>query len=263
MSPLRRRLYVTLERLVRPMTNTFIAVAPQIACEALELRVARAGAVVVVQDAVEFDRVPRVPDPQIRVGLGIPADVPLVGTVGRLDAQKAPLDFVRMAAAVADSHPNARFIWVGEGELLDAARAEARQLGVDIMFTGFRRDAPRIASCFDVYVVSSLYEGLGIALSEAQVSGRPAVATAVNGVVDIVIPGSTGLLAPPSDPKALARNVVWLLDHPEAARRMGETARVRALDLFEPAAMCTRIELVYSQLLGLPGPSSVDRVSDF
>jgi glycosyltransferase involved in cell wall biosynthesis len=247
----RRRLYVTLERVVRPMTDAFIAVAPQIAREALELRLARPGAVAVVPDAVELDKIPSGPDSQIRAELGIPADAPVVGTVGRLDFQKAPLDFVRMAASVAASHRDARFIWVGEGKLREEAEAEARRLGVDVMFTGFRRDAPRIASCFDVYVVSSLYEGLGIALSEAQASARPAAATAVNGVVDIVIPGLTGLLAPPADPEALSRSVVWLLDNPEAARRMGEVARARALALFEPAVMCALIEQVYSRLLGL------------
>jgi glycosyltransferase involved in cell wall biosynthesis len=254
MGRLRRWLYVTLERLVRPMTDAFIAVAPQIAREALERRLVRPGAVTVVPDAVELDKIPPEPDLQIKAELGIPEDVPVVGTVGRLDFQKAPLDFVRMAASVAASYPQGQFIWVGEGKLLQDARAEARRLGVDIMFTGFRGDAPRIASCFDVYVVSSLYEGLGIALSEAQASGRPAAATAVNGVVDIVVPGVTGLLAPPADPEALSRIVVWLLDHPEAASRMGAAARARAHVLFEPARMCALIEQVYSRLLGLREP---------
>jgi glycosyltransferase involved in cell wall biosynthesis len=239
------------------MTHAFIAVAPQIAREALESRLARPGAVAVVPDAVELDKIPSGPDSRIRAELGISTDAPVIGTVGRLDFQKAPLDFVRMAASVAASYPQACFIWVGEGILLDEAKAEARRLGVDIMFTGFRPDAPRIASCFDVYVVSSLYEGMGMALSEAQASGRPAVATAVNGVVDIVVPGSTGLLAPPADPEALARNVVWLLDHPETARRMGAAARARALALFEPAVMCALIDQVYSRLLGFPEPASL------
>lgn len=90
-------------------------------------------------------------------------------------------------------------------------------------------------------------------------SGRPVVATAANGVVDIVETGSTGLLAPPAQPVALARDVAWLLEHPEAARRMGEAGRARALALFEPAVMCGLIGQIYSRLLSLPetppGPS--------
>jgi glycosyltransferase involved in cell wall biosynthesis len=251
----RRWLYVQLERLVRPMTNAFIAVAPQIAREAVEMRVARPGAVVVVQDAVELDNIPAGPEPQLRAELGIADGVSVVGTVGRLDFQKAPLDFVRMAALVTASHPNTRFVWVGQGDLLADAQAEAARLGVKIIFTGFRPDAARIAACFDVYVVSSLYEGLGIALSEAMASGRPVAATAVNGVVDIVEPGSTGLLASPGKPEALARNVEWFLDHPEAARRMGEAGRRRALTLFQPELMCHLVDQMYGRLLGLPEPA--------
>jgi glycosyltransferase involved in cell wall biosynthesis len=252
MSRRRRWAYLTLERLVRPMTHWFLAVAPQVAREAVEMRLAPPGAISVAPSAVELHDIPHRPDPRIRSELGIPADAPLVGTVGRLDFQKAPLDFVRMAAKVAAARPGARFVMVGEGTLLDEARAEAGRLGVDVMFTGFRPDATSIAACFDVYVVSSLYEGLGRALTEALASARPVVATAVNGVVDLVEPGSTGLLARPADPEALARNVVWLLEHPEPARRMGEAGRLRARALFEPVVMCGIIEQTYARLLGLP-----------
>lgn len=252
MSRRRRAVYLMLERLVRPFTDMFLAVAPEVAREAVERRLAPPGAITVVPSAVEFDQLPKRPDPGLLAELGIPADVPLVGTVGRLDFQKSPLDFVRMAALVAESHPEARFVMVGEGSLAENARAEARRLGVDVTFTGFRPDAPKIAACFDVYVVSSLYEGLGRALTEALASGRPVVATAVNGVVDIVEPGSTGLLAPPARPEQLARNVAWLLEHPDEARRMGEAARARTRAIFEPRLMCALIEQAYARLLGLP-----------
>jgi hypothetical protein len=91
-------------------------------------------------------------------------------------------------------------------------------------------------------------------------SGRPIVATAVNGVVDVIAHGSTGLLAPPADPEALARNVVWLLEHPEAAARMGDAARERAKTLFDPALMCALIEQTYTRLLGLPSAAPSTRV---
>jgi glycosyltransferase involved in cell wall biosynthesis len=248
----RRRVYIALERLVGRMTDAFFAVAPQVAREAVELRLARPGSVLVAPSAIELEAIPKHPNPHIRDQLGIPSDAPLIGTVGRLDFQKAPLDFVRMAARVARSHPETRFVMVGDGVLLADARAEARRLGVDVLFTGFREDAGRFASCFDVFVISSLYEGLGRGLSEALASGCPVVATAVNGVVDIVEPGSTGLLAPPGDPAALARNVTWLLDHPDAARRMGDAGRARTRGIFEPALMCRTIEETYARLLGLP-----------
>ena len=251
----RRLFYVTLERLVRPLTDEFIAVAPEVAREAVERALVPPGAVRVAPSAVELETIATAPDPAIKTELGVPADAPLIGTVGRLDAQKAPLDFVRMAAQVARAVPRAQFAMVGEGPLLEQAKAEAARLAVPVIFTGFRSDAPRMAASFDVYVVSSLYEGLGRALTEALASGRPVVATAVNGVVDLIEPGSTGLLAPPADPAALAANVRWLLDHPDEARRMGEAGRERVRQLFAPARMCALIEESYARLLGLPATS--------
>jgi glycosyltransferase involved in cell wall biosynthesis len=258
MSARRRRAYLALERFVGRMTDEFFAVSPQVAREAVDLRMAAPGSVSVIPSAIELDRIPDGGDSRARSELEIPPEVPLVGTVGRLDFQKAPLDFVRMAAAVRASRPDAHFVWVGEGPLLEDAQAEARRHGIEILFTGYRPDAPRLAACFDVYVVCSLYEGLGRGLSEALASGRPVVATAVNGVVDIVEPGSTGLLAPPADPETLGRKVTWLLDHPDAARRMGEAGRLRARALFEPSLMCRLIEQSYARLLGLPADDPVE-----
>lgn len=254
MSVGRRNAYLAIERAVRPITDAFLAVAPAVAHEAVEKRLAPPGGVSVVPSAVELDDIPVGADPRTRLELGIPADAALVGTVGRLDHQKAPLDFIHMAALVAKAHPGTRFVMVGDGPLVDAARDEARRLGVNVTLTGFRPDAARVAAGFDVFVISSHYEGLGRALTEALASARPVAATAVNGVVDIIEHGSTGLLAPPADPPALARNVVWLLEHPGEARGMGEAGAARVRALFQPAVMCALIEQTYARLLGLPEP---------
>jgi glycosyltransferase involved in cell wall biosynthesis len=252
MSPLRRGAYLLMERSVRPMTDHVFAVAPAIAREAVEKHLARPEAVSVVPSAVELDRIPFGPDPTVRDELGIRPGEPIVGTVGRLDFQKAPLDFVRMAASVSAARPGARFVMVGDGSLEDAARAEARRLGVEILFTGFREDAARIACSFDVFVISSLYEGLGRSLTEALASGRPVVASAVNGVPDLVRPRETGLLAPPAEPQTLARAVIWMLDHPQEARSMGERGRAEVRSRFQPRIMCELLEQVYRALVGLP-----------
>lgn len=259
MSPVRYRFYVALERIAGSMTDAFLAVAPQVAREVVEQRVAPARAVSVVPSAVELETIPTDTDPRIRLRLGVPSDVPLVGTVGRFDFQKAPLDFVRMAGFVAASHPETRFVMVGEGELMRKAQLEARRLGLNFLFAGYRDDASAIAACFDVYVVPSLYEGLGRALTEALASARPVAATAVNGVVDIIEPRATGLLSPPADPEALAANVVWLLDHPREARAMGEAARARVRALFDPRLMCGLIDDTYRRLLGWPQHETVGR----
>jgi glycosyltransferase involved in cell wall biosynthesis len=254
----RRRLYLALERLPRRLTDAFLAVSPRVASEAVAMRLAPPGSVTVVPSAVELHQLPERPDPRLRQELGLPAGVRLVGTVGRLDHQKAPLDFVRMAARVAAARPAVRFVMIGDGPLAAEVRAEADRLGVEVLLAGFRADAPALATAFDVFVISSLYEGLGRALTEALGSGRPVVATAVNGVPDLVVPGATGLLATPGDPESLARNVTWLLDHPEEGRRMGAQGRALVHELFDPALMCELIDRTYRRLLGLPDPGGRD-----
>ncbi len=250
-------LYSALERMTRPLTDAFVAVAPTVARDAIQARVAAPGRTDVAPSAVDLDVIPYDRDPSVRAELGIPPGDPVVGMVARLDPQKTPLDFIRMAARVADLRPRTRFVVVGDGELEPDMRHLAQSLGVEVLFTGFRRDAVRLASAFDVFVVSSLYEGVGRSVTEAMASGRPVVATAVDGVVDVVVHGATGLLAAPRDPEGLATRVVWLLDHPAEASRMGEQARDLVRTLFAPERMCAVLDEIYSSLLGA-GPASSD-----
>ena len=256
MSRTRRRLYLAMERFVQPMTDRVLTVAPAIAREAVEQRLGRPGSVWVVPSAIELDRVPVEGSLAIRDRLGLSAEAKIVGTVGRVDFQKAPLDFVRMASIVRAERPGTVFVMVGDGPMEEQAKREADRTGVDVLFTGFRSDAAEIASVFDVFVVSSLYEGLGRSLTEALASGRPVVASAVNGVPDLVEPGATGLLAAPHDPRALAMCVLWILDHPDEAARMGEQGRARVRAQFRTEDMCSLIDATYRELLGLPAPVS-------
>jgi glycosyltransferase involved in cell wall biosynthesis len=244
------RAFLVLERILRPVTHGFVAVSPSVARDAVLARVAAPGRTAVAPSAVDLDHIPEEADASVRAELGIPVGTPVVGTVGRLDAQKAPLDFVRMAALIAARWPDTRFVMVGDGGLIAEARAHAERLGVNILFTGFRADAARVASAFDVFVVTSLYEGVGRSVTEAMASGRPVVATAVDGVVDLVTPGATGLLARPRKPEELAALVCWLLDHPVEAAQIGSQARARIRVLFKPERMCTALDEVYSRLLG-------------
>jgi glycosyltransferase involved in cell wall biosynthesis len=266
LDPRRRLLYLALERLVRSCAHRYVAVAPRVAQEAVEHRLAPPGSVSVIPSAIALDDIPDHPDPTVRTELGIPADAPLVGTVGRIVSQKCPLDFVRMAAKVRAARPDARFVMVGDTTLESAGleaqtRAEAERLRVPVVFTGYREDAPRVAASFDVYVVTSLYEGLGRAVTEAMASGRPVVATAVNGVPDLVAPGATGLLAEPRDPDSVAEAVLWMLEHPAESAEMGRCGRDRVRTHFSPGVMCGALDELYSGLLGQVTAASEQRSS--
>ncbi|MFI9828606.1 glycosyltransferase family 4 protein [Streptomyces sp. NPDC051913] len=250
----RRSLYRLLERATRRFTHAFIAVAPRVAEQAVEERLAPPGRVRVVPSAVDLARIPQRFDPAARRMLGVPRGTRLIGTVGRIDTQKAPLDFVRTAAALHADHPDTAFVMIGDGPLEGDVRRLAAELGIEVTLTGHRQDAPRLAAALDVFVITSLYEGLGRALTEALAASRPVVATAVNGVPDLVEHGATGLLVPPADPAAAAHAVGWLLDHPGQAAAMGRQGCRRVRTAFTPQAMCAAVEACYRELLGLPEP---------
>lgn len=256
MSRTRRAVYRFLERVTWRFTHQFLAVAPRVAGEVVEERLAPPGRVRVVPSAVDVSRLPQGFDPLARHLLSVPREKVLVGTVGRLDAQKAPLDFVRMAAALQAERPGARFVMIGGGPLEGEVRRLAADLNVDVTLLGHRADASELVAGLDVFVITSLYEGLGRALTEALATARPVVATAVNGVPDLVEHGSTGLLVAPADPRGAARAVGWLLDHPREAEVMGRQGCRRVRSAFTPQAMCEAIDACYCNLLGLPHPTA-------
>lgn len=125
-------------------------------------------------------------------------------------------------------------IWIGGGELADRVARQAASLPPDVrvVLAGERTDVLEVLPALDVFAMPSRYEGLPTVIVEAMICGVPVVATAVNAVPDLVIPGVTGLLVPPRRPGQLAAAVRHLLDSPVAAARMAAVARARVADQY-------------------------------
>jgi glycosyltransferase involved in cell wall biosynthesis len=125
------------------------------------------------------------------------------------------------------------------------ARVRQRGLSDRFRWLGHRDDVPQLLPGFDVFSLASRYEGVPCVLVEAAGAGIPAVATAVNAVSDVIVPGETGLLVPPGQPRALGAAVRYLLDHPAEAHRMAAAARDRLGDRFRPEALGAVLEETY------------------
>ncbi|MDX6509105.1 MAG: hypothetical protein QOG81_857 [Gaiellaceae bacterium] len=163
---------------------------------------------------------------------------PLVGNVARLAAQKDHRTLLGAAALV----PEADFAIAGEGEL----RAELeRAAGPNVRLLGGRADVPDVLASLDVFAFPSLYEGLCLAVIEAQAAGVPVVATAVGGIKETVVDGETGLLVPPRDPEALAAAIRWVLEHPAEAGRLADEARRRAVERYSVERMIDETLALY------------------
>lgn len=154
---------------------------------------------------------------------------PLVGTVARLAPQKDQRTILEAVPLVLAARPDARFAIVGEGELRGELEQQARRLGVadHVLFPGARDDVPEVLASFSVFVHPSRFEGLCLAVIEAQAAGVPVVATPVGGMRETVVDGETGLVVPVGDAGALAAAVVSLLESPERARALVAEARRR------------------------------------
>lgn len=189
----------------------------------------------------------------VRKQLGIPGQVPLVTQVGNFKPQKAPLDFVRVAAATAERFPETWFVMVGDGPLRPAAEELARTLGVAerVVFCGWWDDVPALLDATTVSVLTSVHEGLPCSVVEALAAGVPVVATAVDGTVEVVRPGDNGYLAPVGDVRALADGVCRLLGDPEERARMAALAR-DGLGEFDRDVMVRQQEELYTCI----GPKS-------
>lgn len=194
-----------------------------------------------------------------RSQLGLQTQLPVVGTVCRLDEPKKGLAVLLQAMRLATDRGDApawQLVIVGEGPARDGLARLSAKLGLAdrVVFAGPRRDVASVLPLLDLFVCPSLYEGFGLAIVEAMMAGRPVVATAVGGIREIVRSGDTGLLVPPGDPVALAGAIQEVLRQPELATRLGREGQRRAAMEFSVDTMVTRHQALYESLVSEAGP---------
>lgn len=167
--------------------------------------------------------------------------------VGRLSPEKDVPTLLRAAAIAAGAEPSFRLVLAGAGPCLSELQSLAGQLGIAhrVEFLGHRTDVAAILAGAGLFVLSSVTEGLSLALLEAMASGLPVVATAVGGNAEAAIDGRTGLLVPPGSPEALAEAMLTLYRQPDLARRMGAAGRQRVEADFDSRRMVAQYESLY------------------
>jgi glycosyltransferase involved in cell wall biosynthesis len=250
-SPVRRAAYVAIERRLARITDAVLAIGSGVATEALRRGLADPSTLRTIAPVVEATTVLRTSESRAaaRAALGIDGidnATPVIGTVGRIDYQKAPEHLVTAVAALR--HRNAMAVWIGSGPRRDEVEELVRAAGLSdrFLFAGERTDVAELLPAFDVFAMASRYEGLPCAVVEAMRCGVPVVATAVNSMPDLVIPGESGILVPPGRPDLLAGALDGLLADPSTADRLVRRGRELAGETFDAARLAVVLDQVYS-----------------
>jgi L-malate glycosyltransferase len=194
-----------------------------------------------------------------RAELGIPHEAPLAGMVGNFyrDPRKDQLTIVKALPEVLANSPNLHFLFAGrvepgaEGKLAEC-RETCTQAGIAdrVHFLGARTDVPVILAALDLFVISSLQEGLPIALNEAMLAGVPVLASDIDPHVEASENGRYAMLFRTGDRDDLAKKMIGLLADPMGRERLAADAKEYAIETFSIDAHLKRLVAVYESLLG-------------
>jgi len=251
-NPLLRRLYVLLERRYSRFTDRLVLVCQSDLRRARRYRLAPEGKMTVILNGLDVRPMAKAADlARRRSELGWTPGRPVVGTIARLHRQKGISHLLQASRRILKAVPETRIVVVGDGPQSDRMRRDALRLGLGerCLFLGAREDATALLALFDIFVLPSLWEGLPFVLVEAAALGKPIVATAVDGVPEILEEGQTGLLVPPGDSEALANAVIRLLRDKDEAGRLAEKARSLVPPRFPLRRMVERTQNLYLELL--------------
>jgi L-malate glycosyltransferase len=205
---------------------------------------------VTVHEGIDIGRVERAPTVNLHEELWLPHNAPIVGNVAALVPHKGQKHLVEAAALVVRDVPDARFILAGEGELRESLERQIREYRLEkhVFLTGFRPDVLSLHKAFDIFVMSSVTEGLGTSLLDAMAAGKPIVATRAGGIPEVVADGETGLLVEPRDHKGMAEALVRLLRDEELRRRLGDAGLRRARARFSADRMVRETLKLYRRV---------------
>lgn len=209
---------------------------------------------VTVHEGIDVDRIDAAPRVNVHEALWLPHGAPLVGNVAALVPHKGQRYLIEAAHLVVQKVPDARFVILGEGELREHLEHLVREhhLEKHVLLPGFRTDVIGCIKGFDLFVMSSVTEGLGTSLLDAMACRTAIVGTKAGGIPEVVAPGETGLLVEPRSAKGLADAIIRLLQDPALRRQMAEAGYARVRNRFTVERMVAETAAVYERIARRP-----------
>jgi len=250
--PLKKLFYHRIEKMTRPFTDHFIAVAGSLKKE-------------LVQDGIPPERVDVVYNglapsfsfegtkTSLRKELGIPEDLPILMTIGRLEAVKNQALLLNIWATLSKQEEFCGVI-VGDGPLRQELENQAKALGIEdrVYFLGFRKDIFSLISQADVFILTSHMEGLPITMLEAMAGRTPVVVSKVGGMPEVVELAKNGYTVPPGDVEQFAARIEEMIRQPELRERLAEQGYQTLMKHFTGEIFITNTINIYEKLIQSP-----------
>lgn len=221
---------------------------------------------VTIHNGIELYKFSRQHDPeQVKEEFNIKLDETIIGIIGRIDWWKGHEYFLKAIEEVTKKIPKVKGLIIGglereanyefNRQYFSKLKSLVTSSGLNdkIIFTGPREDIPRLMSVLDIAVhASSNPEPFGLVIIEAMAAGKPVIATAAGGVLDIIEDGKNGLLVPVKDSQAMAQAMLQIISDKEKAKQMSLAARRRVSEAFTIQHQVTAIQELYDTILGVP-----------
>jgi len=182
----------------------------------------------------------------------------IFGVVARLRYQKGHVHLIDAVPKVIEKYPNVKFVFIGSGdqEELLRQRVADRNVQNQVIFLGLRRDIKYLLNEIDVFVLPSLWEGFPNVVLEAMGCAKPVIATSVEGTIELVADGESGILMPPANPEALADALITMLDSPKLIKQYGNAGRKRVETYFSVGKQVREFEALYDEIVQTPFKST-------
>jgi glycosyltransferase involved in cell wall biosynthesis len=245
--------YILLERFCARFTDALIVVTDRDEQKGLQAGIGKRDQYHKIRSAIplqDFDLL-RIDRQLIRKELGIPINSLVLGTVGRFSAQKNPIDWVNVAEKISQEIPDCRFLMVGDGPLLPQVKSMLLEKKLENKFylPGIQRNIPQMMAAMDVFLLTSLWEGLPRVIPQAMSMRLPVVATSVDGSTEIIVDGLNGYLCPPGNVNCLAESCLKLFKDSEVSQAISQKGHETALENFDLCQMIAQIDDLYNHFL--------------
>jgi glycosyltransferase involved in cell wall biosynthesis len=243
----KKRFYVLVEKIISKFADKIIMISEAEYNDAVSKGIADRNKLALITNGIDLGKFNKIIGDDFKQSLNIPKDFKVVGMLGRFTEQKSPQTFIEIAKIVTDSYPKCKFMLVGDGELKSILENMVSEFNLEdkIIFTGWVNEPEKYISIMDVGVLTSKWEGFGLVLAEMMASGKPVVASEVDGIPFVVRNNVDGFLCKPDDVKEFVRYILRLLNEDDLYKTMSEAAYKHAREQFDLKRVIRQHETIF------------------